>query len=458
MAGGAASREVGEASSVQTERGVALRRQAAAGQPAARASQPSRTVIGMRVPRFSTATRPFDHNRAHGPHSAEQCTHLLEVFLRTAPASAKSARANERVTYLDALRGLAATSVVIGHYFAAYGNPPGLPAFVMNSPFAVICDGFAAVSFFFVLSGFVLSMRYFRDPDFLRTRFSYGEYAVARIFRIWGPFAVVFLLSFAVHEYWSVAASSPGTMSAWLAGFWREQLTFRQALTELSLVLPPQIHQTLPQAWTLSIELSLSLFIPVAVMIALRRLRWLVAVVAYLIVVMGASRYLFHFMLGICLCSVWVTRRHWIESIPATGRLAGWIAAAILYSYRFSVVPYAPHALPEQRIWYVTGVGSLMILALVLVSPRLQAVLLFRPLRHLGQCAYSIYLVHFTILLAASPRVMQFLIDRLHVPSTPAWAAGLVFLLAATFGVSHVSERWLERPCIAAGKWVAAKL
>lgn len=364
----------------------------------------------------------------------------------------------ERVEFLDAMRGLAALAVVLFHYFAAYGDPPGVPLVIKQSPIAALYDGSAAVSFFFVLSGFVLSLRYFRDPESLRTRFSYGRYAISRVFRIWGPFVVMYLATLAIREYWDAPITAAMSETPWMAQYWQSHLNVRQVLTELTMVLPPQVHLLLPHTWTLSIELALSLLVPIAVLIAERRVAWLVVLALYAIIVLGNSPSFFHFMLGIWLCWAWVSRPRWLLSIPPMARRVAWLVAIVLYSYRTSVWPYFPGLLSGGRVWYVTGVGSMMVIGLALGAPALQRVLSARPLRRVGRAAYSIYLVHFTILLAAMPFVRRRLDEWWMMPPAAAWGAGLVVFVAATVALAFLSERWIERTSIAVGKRLASRL
>jgi peptidoglycan/LPS O-acetylase OafA/YrhL len=63
-------------------------------------------------------------------------------------AVARPAKTNHQFGALDGLRGVAALSVVIHHYFLAPGGAPFVPS------------GYLAVDFFFLLSGFVISHAY----------------------------------------------------------------------------------------------------------------------------------------------------------------------------------------------------------------------------------------------------------------------------------------------------------
>ena len=99
-----------------------------------------------------------------------------------------------RLEYLDTLRGLAALSVIAFHYLQAYGPPPGDWIWT-RTPLCIFCDGQLAVSVFFVLSGFVLSNRYFNSGncDTLQT-FKLRGYVVARCARLWIPYLAIFAI------------------------------------------------------------------------------------------------------------------------------------------------------------------------------------------------------------------------------------------------------------------------
>ena len=85
----------------------------------------------------------------------------------------------------------------------------------------MFCDGQAAVSLFFVLSGFVLSLRFFREaqePDLRNFRFM--PYLWARICRLWLPYLAVFAVAAlmplarnASVATWSVSAGTVPEMS-----------------------------------------------------------------------------------------------------------------------------------------------------------------------------------------------------------------------------------------------------
>src|SRR5262245_41871851 len=88
-----------------------------------------------------------------GPSTAPlSARHESCVFRQTGKASLPG----HRLGHLETLRGLAALIVFAGHTVIAF-NQPAFRQWV-GSPLLVFVNGGAAVSFFFVLSGYVLTI------------------------------------------------------------------------------------------------------------------------------------------------------------------------------------------------------------------------------------------------------------------------------------------------------------
>jgi peptidoglycan/LPS O-acetylase OafA/YrhL len=107
---------------------------------------------------------------------------------------------NTKITSLDVLRGLACFAVLLHHVFMinpfflnSYQSTLLFDSFFMNlltfTPLKFIWDGHAAVILFFVLSGFVLSISFFKNDSI-----SYKKYFIKRICRIYFPYVFLILI------------------------------------------------------------------------------------------------------------------------------------------------------------------------------------------------------------------------------------------------------------------------
>jgi len=155
-----------------------------------------------------------------------------------------------RVESLTFFRFVAALIVVLFHFGAGFGLPPALMA------------GQQMVTFFFVLSGFVMALAYFR-----RDHIDLGAYWWARFARIFPVYGVA-LLMMVVYALWQHGQFDPLAVML--------NLLFLQAW-----VSPYPLSVNSP-GWSLSVEMFLYLVFPLAVLL-IRRYRvaqWLVFAVA----------------------------------------------------------------------------------------------------------------------------------------------------------------------------------
>lgn len=358
------------------------------------------------------------------------------------------------VTAFDTVRGLAALSVVFSHYIGAYGWPTKSAAARQAwtySPLHIVWDGFAAVSLFYVLSGLVLSIKYFRETKHPGlSQFPLSHYLTSRVFRIWPPYLAVFLLSYGLRR-WMVLFEGVTIppVSPWLFSTWNASIPLAQLLRE-GVLIQSGDYSLVPQGWTLPIELTISFLVPVGILLASRHTGWLFFFTLLLIGPLGATFYVFHFAAGILLAKYYAGIRTWLE--PRRGwKLAALLLGIFLYTFRFTLPVYFSWELAASIPWIVTGIGAAFILMVVIASARARTLLSFSWLRFIGKVSYSIYLVHFLVLILLTPRMLQLL----NAPQTflpLAWWLGLAFTVLATLGLAALSHRFVELPSMSLGK------
>ncbi len=372
-----------------------------------------------------------------------------------------TAKSHQRLDYLDALRGLAALSVICFHYNLTYGVPyntqPRVRMIVNDSPLHLWWDGFAAVSLFFVLSGLVLSIRHFSPsarPNL--GGFSYSGFLVSRICRILLPYLAVLTLS-AMAWHFSAEHLAGPARSPWFSAFWRDSPTSKALLDQANLFELDNggKFKLIPQAWSLAIEIVLSLLVPVGVLIAMRSTLWLLIAACIAGMMGGLSHYAVLFAMGIALGKHFQQIVAWLQP-RAVSRAALMVFAIVLYGYRF-VLPNI-HLLHDGSIdWYISGIGAAMMLMLASASASARAFLSHGIMHHIGRVSYSIYLSHFAILLAVTPRFMLLVASHTKLHWIYLWAIGLVFTCAITIAISDLLYRLVEEPTIALGRYLSAK-
>ncbi len=360
--------------------------------------------------------------------------------------------------FLDSIRGFAALSVIASHYVLSYGLPchnPLCERLLTDSMLHIWWDGYAAVSMFFVLSGFVLTLKFFNENSTATLKkFSLMEYWIARFFRIWPAYSIVLCLSWWLKITMPLAYFIPlMPQQDWIFRFWQETLTPLAIIKELLLIIPSYDLTLLPHAWTLSIELLISFLVPVGVLLLSHSVVWLIAITLFVIIFMGASPFIFHFMLGILiskwhkdLCRVLENNYLWKLYIFGLG--------IFFYTGRFSWIPFINTIfnveINEGLIWAFTGLGSALLIISTLVSVHLKHFLSQSLFVALGKISYSLYLLHFCVLMTLTPWFLASIemINNLFLK----WLLGLIITVVTTGIVAFFMYKYVEIPGIHLGK------
>ena len=364
-----------------------------------------------------------------------------------------SAPAKTHITYLDSIRGLAAFTVINDHFVTAY-DLPCVDSFCKNlldlTPLHIWWDGSAAVSMFFVLSGLVLSLKYFRlghQADL--NNFKLLPYITGRLFRIWLPYAVILLISAAF--YWHTV-NSPLLNTAlppteWIVNMWRNHaLTPIAMLRESFLLSLPAMVVLLPQAWTLTIELVLSLLLPIGLLLEKQGSLWLALFSLIAVFLLGVSPFLLHFALGLLIARYYTVMANYLRPKPWLRRFI--LLLGLLF---YTAISTTAHVFGETFMWIVTGLGAGLIIIYTLSSHRTQSFLEWPILRQLGKVSYSAYLIHMLILLCLTP----FLLTQLELFSSNhlwLWLGAWLLTVISVQLLSLLSYYCIEIPSISLGR------
>jgi len=145
----------------------------------------------------------------------------------------------KRIIELDSLRGLAAISVVIGHYLGIYEvfasntqelGMNSLVNWVKYTPLHIIYAGHEAVLLFFILSGFVLSLPYLTG-----NKQNLISFYIKRIFRIYVPVIVMVILALIARSAFYNESSFIG-LSPWINSKWGKPIDLRMLLEHITLI------------------------------------------------------------------------------------------------------------------------------------------------------------------------------------------------------------------------------
>jgi len=380
-----------------------------------------------------------------------------DAVLKTASVCHDYRAGGNHVAWLDSVRGLAALTVIGSHYVNSYDLPcrsDFCNRLLSNTPLHFWWDGGAAVSLFFVLSGLVLSLRHFRhghSPDL--SRFSLSDYCIGRVCRIWLPYLVALSLSALLYQhYQAVAANLPSTLpkqNGWLPVMWGRPAGWADFFKDSFLLGMRMEMVYLPQAWTLSIELALSLLVPLGILLAGKSSSWLLFFCLFAIQPLGLSPFSFHFMLGILIAKHHGWLGQWLR-LKTLARRCGWAVGVFLYTAGETL----DGVINTYWMGWLTGLGSAVLLLAAFGSATAQKVLSWSWFRHVGKVSYSIYLIHFAVLINATPLFLSWL-DASSAGFVSAWWLGLAANLVLSISLATFSYRWVEVPSMALGKRLA---
>jgi peptidoglycan/LPS O-acetylase OafA/YrhL len=303
-----------------------------------------------------------------------------------------------RIDYLDSVRGIAAMMVVVYHFIGwKWGEKTW---FHIGS---MVFNGSDAVSFFFVLSGFVLSFKYLHTPAEMHFR----KYIVNRALRIYPGFIFTVLLNFL---YWNRANLNLDLLKEIF--YYNKQELWQ----ELSLVR--NLHKFYIPGWTLGIEMALSLLMPLLIIGAKNHIKYVVWLIPISIFIGNGyiSMFIFHFCLGIILAYFYhqIQQFNFREHKLYPYRFLLLIGIFLLFSVRHidRMFPFGEtfnkySQLYNFGLFHITGFASFLILGWVIHNKAAQKVLSIKPLIYLGKISYSLYLMHWLMVVIAMDRFDQ---------------------------------------------------
>ena len=345
----------------------------------------------------------------------------------------------KKLAYLESLRGLAAFIVVLNHFAVAFypalyfgatepvHTAKGIEVFISGTPLNLLYNGSFAVAVFFVLSGFVLTYKFFKDRTF---PVYIIPLTVKRYVRLLPPVVVSILLSYVLLRF-SLLYNLPAsiiTQSAWLRGYLQFEPNLLTALYE-SFIGSFFKHKATYNGvlWTMTFEFfgSLLVFLFVALF---RNKKW-----RYLVYVLAL--FLFRhrpygaFVLGMMLCDFMTLRpdlfgKKQYSAVYFILLGAGLFLGSYPVGRSVDGTMYAFMKLSViARTCHMLGAG--LVLFSLLNLPALQSVLSRNVFVFLGKISFSLYILHFLLIGSLGCAIFCFVAPHLSYHS----AFLLMFLL-----------------------------
>jgi peptidoglycan/LPS O-acetylase OafA/YrhL len=380
----------------------------------------------------------------------------VEDAMPTPSADARPG-ATPKMECFETLRGLAAFAVLVGHvvlgfwpgaYFRSGPLFQPMPFWVQGLarfPGKYFWNGELAVTIFFVLSGFVLSLTYFQGGS----TSGLGRAAARRYPRLMLPIMASVLLAYLLLQggaMYNQAAvrlmnqsqgltldlkAPPGHSNKWLAAYYDFAPDFASALREGTWGAFTTVANYNLVLWTMPIELTGSFLVyGFLALFGCLRNRWLLYALAGSLLLAQGHYYLVDFLLGMILCDVWVrnqqTGRKSLSPTPALGLIA-----------------LGVFVMPWKYLAAVLVVGA------TAAAPRVQQLLSGPCLAFLGRVSFGLYLVHMPIFCSLGCGLYVYLCQGLGWSHAAGSVVGAVASLLGSLLTAWVFYLGVDRPTIA---------
>jgi len=369
----------------------------------------------------------------------------------------------KRYDSLDALRGIAAAVVVLGHCLMTFpvwsdvvlhGRHATLPTVLLGyPPLSLLWAGDAAVKVFFVLSGFVLGLVLLRpQPP------GYAAFCAKRVCRIYLPYAAVVAAAMLVMT--ALSARPAPELSEWFQASWNHPVSGALIRDHALMLGQARLNFVDNPIWSLVHEMRYSLVFPL-IMWAVTRADWRKTLAVSLAVSVAAmfalnragnfwlidsAQYAFLFVAGAVIAKHRLECERRIRDLRPAFRMS-LLAAAVLLLSGHSVSHAASHAV-RQAASIAPHFGAVLLLLLVIGSGQARRMLERKPCLFVGRVSYSLYLSHLVVLLA--------LVHLLH-GWLPVWLI-VICLPPLALAVAYVLYRFLELPAIALGQRIERRI
>lgn len=347
----------------------------------------------------------------------------------------------KRVESLDALRLLAALVVFVQHYFAIM--EVALPRWSSRGPL----DSQAAVTLFFVLSGYVLAGSLERET---RSCASYIRFGIRRVLRLYPLYWCALLLTLLVYGciMWS---GGLGHDSEFIPRYFAAGgMDWRQWLLHLTMLDMRIDHEFfVPPVWTLLVEARIAVIFPFIAW-GLLRCSWMMALLFWLGLAVSAGWLEVHklgivstlgeFVTGILLARI--PRSFW----QFTNKR--WLLVLLAGAACYSAIVFRYDAKWLAR--YTCAAGAACIVASVVYWKPLNDLLgrFQRALR--VDVSYGLYILHYPLIVGLLKLQLS---GWVRLPP----ALGMALMMALTYAIAVVLHKIVELPAIRLGRHLTRK-
>lgn len=361
---------------------------------------------------------------------------------------------NTKTHYLDGVRGIACFIVFIDHMVnelypsLRFSNTPGftgeIKRIIAITPLNIIYSGLVSVSLFFILSGFVLSLKY----NVTQKKSILVSAAIKRYPRLIIPIAVSLSFYFAISFF-----------------VWYKPFTSLGDFFLKTFYVVPFKHSDIPPLWTINFEIYGSFLIfMILFFIQRNKFRYLFYIGLVLYLLFFKKSYYSLFIIGLLLSDLKSDLK--IIYLPSVVRFLLFIIGLVLATtptMRSHTILYEGiyhylsifSSLGYGNIFYINLLlGSSLIFISLLDSPLAIRILSLKPCLFLGRTSFSIYLLHMPCIFITQTICNKLNIEKNYISFAVCFLINTPILLIA----SHYFERYIDQFAIRFSNQFAKKV
>jgi len=322
-----------------------------------------------------------------------------------------------RIHAMDSLRGLASLQVLLHHAFGmsilflgVIGNSNTLhSSFWVNlitfSPLHILWAGHEAVIFFFVMSGFVLSIPYYRNKGGV-----YTSFFIKRMFRIYVPYLITIIIGLTLNSF-LIGHDKMQNLSIWVNGIFTKEFTSNEIFNFI-FFLKGDFSKLVTSLWSLPVEIKISFILPfILIPIKKMNIPFTLALPVLNMIFYHVGKklgwqdgwndfalfyYFTFFLFGAALSKY----QHLV--VPLFNRfnnkaiVALILITIVLYTYTWNIV-WLPNPifvlLRKIPSDYIASIAALLLI-IISATNKVGTVLSHKYLEELGKISFSLYLIH----------------------------------------------------------------
>ncbi|MGE7795266.1 acyltransferase family protein [Lysinibacillus fusiformis] len=365
-----------------------------------------------------------------------------------------------KLVYLEGLRGIAALIVVFSHFVQFYyprllfSNDElahnNFERWLSETPINLLYNGNLAVCIFFVLSGYVLSLKYLMKKDINILI----ETATKRYFRLAIPISFSILLGYVVAYfgliyYGNITEITNGEMSK----NYELNHNFFGLLKLMTFdVFYYGVSSYNPALWTMKIELvgSFVVFLLLPLIAIKKKIGFqiVIFIIISIITIRLGDIYYFSFVAGMILCDL-KQRDSVLFKINKILKFPLLVLGIYLASFPYVIVDNTIYQYLNVKIFDLNPfilshcIGAILILIVLLNSTSLQKVFSSKAFEYLGKISFSVYLTHFVVLFSFTAFSLEVLV-KAGLSYNFSFIISFVLSMIIILILSHYMQKYVD--------------